>query len=153
MHFDGFFIVLRNGDSSRAYQIGFQDPATTTMEGIYLFNLHLLAVIIVRYRMVCYLTSVIWVNHNYMSDGLLKKRIKFLETIAVHFHEFTWVLRVYWVSLIKFRNIFLKNDLKMITLNRSFVFSIFCKKRKKFLDGILVRIQLQVIYNYMDDCI
>jgi len=24
------------------YQLGFQDPATTTMEGIYLFNLHLL---------------------------------------------------------------------------------------------------------------
>ena len=46
MHFDSFLIVLRNGDSSRAYQIGFQDPATTTMEGIYLFNLHLLAIII-----------------------------------------------------------------------------------------------------------
>jgi hypothetical protein len=28
------------------YQLGFQDPATTTMEGIYLFNLHLLFVII-----------------------------------------------------------------------------------------------------------
>jgi hypothetical protein len=28
------------------YQMGFQDPATTTMEGIFLFNLHLLFVII-----------------------------------------------------------------------------------------------------------
>ena len=34
------------GDSSLSYQLGFQDPATTVMEGIYLFNLHLLFVII-----------------------------------------------------------------------------------------------------------
>jgi heme/copper-type cytochrome/quinol oxidase subunit 2 len=33
------------GDSPVSYQLGFQDPATTTMEGIYLF-LHLLFVII-----------------------------------------------------------------------------------------------------------
>jgi cytochrome c oxidase subunit 2 len=42
-------IVVLNywlGDSASAYQLGFQDPATTTMEGIYLFNLHLLFVII-----------------------------------------------------------------------------------------------------------
>ena len=35
------------GDSAAIYQLGFQDPATTTMEGIYLFNLHLLFVIII----------------------------------------------------------------------------------------------------------
>jgi len=34
------------GDSAVSYQLGFQDPATTTMEGIFLFNLHLLFVII-----------------------------------------------------------------------------------------------------------
>ena len=34
------------GDSAAMYQLGFQDPATTSMEGIYLFNLHLLFVII-----------------------------------------------------------------------------------------------------------
>jgi hypothetical protein len=73
VHLDGFLIVLRSGDSSRAYQIGFQDPATTTMEGIYLFNLHLLAVIIVRCRIVCYLISVILGYYNYLSDGLLKR--------------------------------------------------------------------------------
>ena len=38
--------VLWFGDAAVAYQLGFQDPATTTMEGIYLFNLHLLFVII-----------------------------------------------------------------------------------------------------------
>lgn len=34
------------GDAPVVYQLGFQDPATTTMEGIYLFNSHLLFVII-----------------------------------------------------------------------------------------------------------
>ena len=33
------------GDAAVMYQSGFQDPATTTMEGIYLFNIHLLFVI------------------------------------------------------------------------------------------------------------
>ena len=32
------------GDSAAAYQLGFQDPATTTMEGILTFNFHLLFV-------------------------------------------------------------------------------------------------------------
>lgn len=34
------------GDSATLFQLGFQDPATTTMQGIYFFNLHLLFVII-----------------------------------------------------------------------------------------------------------
>ena len=38
--------IVWSGDAAVAYQLGFQDPATTTMEGIYLFNLHLLFVII-----------------------------------------------------------------------------------------------------------
>jgi len=38
--------ILWLGDAAVSYQLGFQDPATTTMEGIYLFNLHLLFVII-----------------------------------------------------------------------------------------------------------
>ena len=33
--------ILWFGDAPVAYQLGFQDPATTTMEGIYLFNLHM----------------------------------------------------------------------------------------------------------------
>lgn len=33
------------GDCSVMYQLGFQDPGTTTMEGIYLFNIHLLFII------------------------------------------------------------------------------------------------------------
>lgn len=34
------------GDTAVAYQLGFQEPATTSMEGIYTFNLHLLFIII-----------------------------------------------------------------------------------------------------------
>ena len=40
------FNILWKGDAAVPYQLGFQDPATTTMEGIYLFNLHLLFIII-----------------------------------------------------------------------------------------------------------
>ena len=39
-------LIIWLGDSAEAYQLGFQDPATTTMEGTYLFNLHLLFIII-----------------------------------------------------------------------------------------------------------
>jgi cytochrome c oxidase subunit 2 len=41
-----FISTLWFCDTAVPYQLGFQDPATTTMEGIYLFNLHLLFVII-----------------------------------------------------------------------------------------------------------
>lgn len=41
-----YIILSWVGDASVSYQLSFQDPAITTMEGIYLFNLHLLFVII-----------------------------------------------------------------------------------------------------------
>jgi heme/copper-type cytochrome/quinol oxidase subunit 2 len=62
VYFDGFLAALKHGDSSRAYQIGFQDPATTTMEGIYLFNLHLLAVIIGIVLLVAWLLCAVLKN-------------------------------------------------------------------------------------------
>jgi hypothetical protein len=52
-------ILNWSGDSARMYQLGFQDPATTTMEGIYLFNLHLLFVIISIVLLVRWLFFVI----------------------------------------------------------------------------------------------
>jgi heme/copper-type cytochrome/quinol oxidase subunit 2 len=39
-------ILFWFADAAGAYQLGYQDPVTITMEGIYLFNLHLLFVII-----------------------------------------------------------------------------------------------------------
>jgi cytochrome c oxidase subunit 2 len=50
------------GDSAVSYQLGFQDPATTTMEGIYIFNLHLLFVIIGIVTMVGWLLFTILQN-------------------------------------------------------------------------------------------
>jgi len=44
------------------FQLSFQDPATTIMEGIYLFNLHLLFVIIVIVLLVGWLLSIILKN-------------------------------------------------------------------------------------------
>ena len=50
------------GDASVPYQLSFQDPATTTMEGIFLFNLHLLFVIIGIVVLVAWLIYSILVN-------------------------------------------------------------------------------------------
>ena len=50
------------GDAVVAYQPGFQDPATTTMEGIYLFNSHLLFVIISIVIVVGWLLFSILIN-------------------------------------------------------------------------------------------
>jgi heme/copper-type cytochrome/quinol oxidase subunit 2 len=47
------------GDCSVPHQSGFQDPATATMEGIYLFNLHLLFVIIGIVLLVAWLLFII----------------------------------------------------------------------------------------------
>nr|YP_009329911.1 cytochrome oxidase subunit II [Didymosphenia geminata]API83102.1 cytochrome oxidase subunit II [Didymosphenia geminata] len=50
------------GDSAAMYQLGFQDPATTSMEGIFLFNLHLLFVIISIVILVGWLLFIILRN-------------------------------------------------------------------------------------------
>jgi cytochrome c oxidase subunit 2 len=49
-------------DASVSYQLGFQDPATTIMEGIFLFNLHLLFVILSIVIVVAWLIYSILVN-------------------------------------------------------------------------------------------
>jgi len=51
------------------YQMGFQDPATTTMEGIFLFNLHLLFVIIGIVLLVAWLLFVILKNFTELSSS------------------------------------------------------------------------------------
>jgi heme/copper-type cytochrome/quinol oxidase subunit 2 len=50
------------GDSVSAYQLGFQDPATTAMKGIFLFNFHLLFVIIGIVLLVAWLMFFILFN-------------------------------------------------------------------------------------------
>ena len=51
-----------NGDAAISYQLSFQDPATTIMEGIYLFNLHLLFIIISIIILVGWLLYSILIN-------------------------------------------------------------------------------------------
>jgi len=57
------------GDSAELYQLGFQDPATTTMEGIYLFNLHLLFVIISIVLLVGWLMFTILTNFTELDNS------------------------------------------------------------------------------------
>ena len=50
------------GDCSTMYQLGFQDPATSTMEGIFLFNLDLFFVIISIVFLVAWLIFILLKN-------------------------------------------------------------------------------------------
>lgn len=61
-HFVYLFSFYWLGDCSVTYQMGFQDPATTTMEGIYVFNLHLLFVIISIILFVAWLLFIVLEN-------------------------------------------------------------------------------------------
>ncbi len=67
------FAVSWFGDSSVAYQSGFQDPATTIMEGIYLFNLHLLFVIIGIVLLVAWLLFLVLRNFTELNNSNASK--------------------------------------------------------------------------------
>ena len=69
MHFVNFTAAYWLGDCSAVYQLGFQDPATTTMEGIYLFNLHLLFVIIGIVLLVAWLLFIILRNFTELTNS------------------------------------------------------------------------------------
>lgn len=68
-----FFFNCWNGDTAMAYQLGFQDPATTTMEGIFLFNLHLLFVIISIVLFVGWLILIILTNFTEVDNSKVAK--------------------------------------------------------------------------------
>ena len=59
------------GDTAIEYQINFQDPATTTMEGIYLFNLHLLFIIISIVILIGWLLFVVLTNFIEISNSII----------------------------------------------------------------------------------
>jgi cytochrome c oxidase subunit 2 len=69
MTYHSIFNYYWFGDSASAYQLGFQDPATTTMEGIYLFNLHLLFVIIAIVILVAWLMISILSNFTELDNS------------------------------------------------------------------------------------
>jgi len=62
-------ITFWSGDVATLYQLGFQDPATTTMEGIFLFNLHLLFVIISIVLFVAWLFFIILRNFTELDNS------------------------------------------------------------------------------------
>lgn len=64
-----FFLMGFKGDSSVSYQIGFQDPATIIMEGICIFNLHLLFVIISIVLTVAWVLYAVLVNFGEFSQS------------------------------------------------------------------------------------
>lgn len=69
VHFVNFSAAYWLGDCSAVYQLGFQDPATTTMEGIFLFNLHLLFVIIGIVLLVAWLLFIILRNFTELTNS------------------------------------------------------------------------------------
>jgi cytochrome c oxidase subunit 2 len=62
------------GDCASKFQMGFQDPATTTMEGIFLFNLHLLFIVIGIVLLVAWFLTTILMNFVELSNS---KPLKF----------------------------------------------------------------------------
>jgi cytochrome c oxidase subunit 2 len=82
-----FQIFSWHFDSMSEFQLGFQDPATTTMEGIFLFNLHLLFVIIAIVIFVAWIIVLILSN--------------FIETNSSVPGKFTHsnILEIVWTSI------------------------------------------------------
>ena len=75
------------GDGSVPYQIGFQDPASTIMEGLYFFNLHLLFIIIGIVLLVGWLLFLVLKN--------------FFEVYNSDFKQFTHnnLIEIIWTSV------------------------------------------------------
>ena len=68
-----FVITNWFGDAATKNQLGFQDPATTTMEGIFLFNLHLLFIIISIVIFVGWLLLVVITNFTEVDNSSVAK--------------------------------------------------------------------------------
>jgi cytochrome c oxidase subunit 2 len=60
------------GDGALAYQLGFQDPASTGMEGIHIFNLHLIIVILAIVILVAWLMVVILRNFTELNNSTVE---------------------------------------------------------------------------------
>lgn len=82
-----FFSLIWFGDSAVLYQLKFQDPGTTSMEGIYLFNLHLLFIIISIVLLVGWLLFFV-----------LKNFIEFNNNKATNFTHSN-VIEIIWTSI------------------------------------------------------
>jgi len=61
------------GDSTQLHQLGLQDPATISMEGIFLFNIHLLFVIVGIVLLVGWLMCIILANFTELENSGVAK--------------------------------------------------------------------------------
>jgi len=68
-----YLISFWFGDNSVAFQIGFQEPATSIMEGIYLFNLHLLFIILGIIILVGWLLALVLKNFIELNNSIPAK--------------------------------------------------------------------------------
>jgi cytochrome c oxidase subunit 2 len=60
-------------DSPVAFQLGFQDPASSTMEGIHLFNLHLLFIVVTIVVLVGWLLIIVLINYTETENSYKRK--------------------------------------------------------------------------------
>jgi cytochrome c oxidase subunit 2 len=85
--FSVFSDVTWSGDAALKNQLGFQDPATTSMEGIFLFNLHLLFIIIGIILLVGWLLLIIITNFTEVNNSQV-----------ANFHHSN-IIEIVWTSI------------------------------------------------------
>lgn len=121
------------GNATVAYQLGFQDPATTTIESIYLFNSHLLFVIISIVIVVGWLLFSVLTNFTEFNNSEVAT---FVQSNRV---EIVWSL--FYNLILTYLN-FLKNGVRIF--NRLF-FSTIPDLFHKF--GIMAKKVIHVVRN------
>jgi heme/copper-type cytochrome/quinol oxidase subunit 2 len=87
VHFVNFSVFFWLGDCSTMYQLRFQDPATTTMEGIYLFNIHLLFIIASIVLLVAWLLVIV-----------LRNFTEVINSQSTHFSHSN-IIEIIWTSV------------------------------------------------------
>ena len=73
MHLKTAAAIAWVGDSTQLHQLGLQDPATISMEGIFLFNIHLLFVIVGIVLLVGWLMCIILANFTELENSGVAK--------------------------------------------------------------------------------
>ena len=82
------YINIWFSDVSASYQLGFQDPATTSMEGIFLFHLHLLFVtisvgIVVAWLLYSILMNFLEFDHSQVTAFIYSNVIKIVPALIL----------------------------------------------------------------------
>jgi heme/copper-type cytochrome/quinol oxidase subunit 2 len=86
-----YFFLLWHGDAAAPYQLDFQDPATSPMEGIYLLYLQFLLIIISVIIVVGWLLYLILTNS--VDLNIVNKVSIFLMNLYIYFLFETFILQ------------------------------------------------------------